>query len=534
MDMSILNIENKPAQTVGPEEVRLQAALVASILTLVAAFAARFLFRGILVPELAADYIFSVLPISLIEFGVSLLGPFAKQLGFIGCVVLYLAALTTAAELFLRLSKKRIALQFVALAAAAWGLTAFAFFPAIGAGFGGKFARGGTVSALASTLVNYSIYALSLYLLARFYSEGPGIDETAARAGVAMRAINKARATLIPRRSLIKWAGYSVIGVACYDIARALITPILQAGAGRVRKGTGRFPDIDGLALEITPTSDFYEVSKNPSDPEVDEQRWRLEIRGLVESPISFTYDEIKNLPYVDQYATLECISNEVGGSLIGNALWRGVQLKYILNSARLKPGVTKIVLRAIDGYSDSIPIDRALQDGTILAYLINQAPLPQSHGFPVRLIVPGIYGMKNVKWITGIDAVDYDFKGYWQRRGWDDRAEYKTMSRIDAPTNPVRGVPTIAGIAFAGDRGISKVELSADGGGTWETAEIKAPLSPYTWVLWHGEFASSGAGTSQVVVRATDGKGTLQTSARASPIPDGASGYDRRSLNQL
>src|SRR5262249_10911384 len=158
------------------------------------------------------------------------------------------------------------------------------------------------------------------------------------------------------------------------------------------------------------PTRDFYEVSKNPFDPEVNASKWQLLVGGLVEKPYSLTYAEFASLPAVEQYATLECIDNQVGGNLIGNALWRGVRLRDLLERAALRQGVVDIVLRADDGYTDSIPLDRAHRDGTILAYQMNGSPLSQTHGFPLRLIVPGIYGMKNVKWITGIEAVDYDF----------------------------------------------------------------------------------------------------------------------------
>ena len=149
-----------------------------------------------------------------------------------------------------------------------------------------------------------------------------------------------------------------------------------------------------------------------------------------------------------------------------------------------------------------------------------------------MRLLVPGIYGMKNVKWITRLEAIDYDLKGFWQRRGWDDRAEYKTMSRIDAPAATVKGEAEIAGIAFAGDRGISKVEVSTDGGATWEPAEIKPALSPFTWVLWHKHWTPSQAGKYRLVVRATDGRGQLQTSQYAPPDPSGSSGYDAKIIS--
>src|SRR5262249_24769624 len=162
-----------------------------------------------------------------------------------------------------------------------------------------------------------------------------------------------------------------------------------------------------------TPTADFYEVSKNAFDPEVDAKRWTLEVGGLVENPLLLSYDDITGLPSVEQYATLACISNEVGGDLIGNALWKGVRLRDILQRAAVKPAVVDILLRAADGYTDSIPLDRATAEGTLLVYEMNGAPLTPVHGFPLRLLVPGIYGMKNVKWIRRIEADDFDFKGY-------------------------------------------------------------------------------------------------------------------------
>jgi hypothetical protein len=187
---------------------------------------------------------------------------------------------------------------------------------------------------------------------------------------------------------------------------------------------------------------------------------------------------------------------------------------------------VVDIVLHASDDYTDSIPLDRAMADETLLVYEMNGEPLTPEHGFPVRLLVPGIYGMKNVKWITRLEAVDFDFKGYWQRRGWDDRAEYKTMSRIDAPGGSVDGEATIAGIAFAGDRGISRIEVSTDAGASWEQAEIKPALSPISWVLWQKRWRPAQAGRHRLLVRATDGRGQTQTSQYAPPAPSGSSGY--------
>ena len=320
--------------------------------------------------------------------------------------------------------------------------------------------------------------------------------------------------------------GYAVLAVGVYDIAKSLASTWFQFNSGRVSNGDGIFPNLNGLALELTPTKDFYLVSKNPFDPEINSKRWQLEINGLVENPFTLNYPEIQSLPFVEQYATLECIDNQVGGNLIGNALWRGVRLRDLLERAKLHEGIVDIVFRAADGYTDSIPLERALRDGTLLVYQMNNEPLTLSHGFPLRLIVPSIYGMKNVKWIVQIEAVNYDFKGYWQKRGWNDKAEYKTMSRIDVPDGKINSSTTIAGIAFAGDRGISKVDVSTDNGRNWESANIKEPMSTFSWVLWHKIWTPTQAGEYRIKVRATDGSGVLQTAQFAPPDPDGASGY--------
>ncbi|HKV40758.1 MAG TPA: molybdopterin-dependent oxidoreductase [Blastocatellia bacterium] len=526
--MQRLNIDGKTLPPPSEKDIRSQVALLASILTLAGGLASRYAFGAPLVPDIVTQFVFAELPISVVEAGVSLLGPLAKQLGFVACTVVYLAALVALAEGFLRLTGTRRRWAAVLLALAASLVTLFGVFPAVGAGLIGRNTRVGALAASVWMFATYAVYCTALLGLTRFYKTAP--RESLPLAADAPRSFDTLRTKVLERRRLIIWFGYAVAAIGLYDIARGLVTPWLKTGAGRVKDGNGRFPGINGLALEVTPMADFYEVSKNPSDPDVDAKRWKLRIAGpMIQNPLELDYDQIRSLPYVEQYATLECISNEVGGDLISNALWRGVRLKDLLDKAAMKPGAVKIAISAADDYADSIPPDRAMAEGTILAYLMNGEPLNQTHGFPLRLIVPGIYGMKNVKWITKIEALDYDFKGYWQRRGWDDVAQYKTMSRIDVPETRVTGNTPIAGIAFAGDRGIMRVEVSVDGGQTWEPATIRPPLSAYSWVLWVKDWTPSGKGSRQLLVRATDGRGVTQTPLRASTIPDGASGYDRR-----
>jgi len=292
---------------------------------------------------------------------------------------------------------------------------------------------------------------------------------------------------------------------------------------------------------ELTPNDKFYRIDTNIIVPSVDANTWRLNIRGLVKNgPLQFTYDEIKTMTSVSEYATLECISDKIQGDLISTAYWKGVPLKSILEKAGVLPEAIYVVFRCSDGYDVGIPLDRGIMDGTILAYEMNGVPLPTEHGFPVRAIVPGLYGMMNAKWITDIELVDKVYEGFWQRRGWANNAKYQTHSKIVLPGDTLRNrfealsanIATpgskspIAGLAFAGDRGISKVEVSTDGGNTWQTASLKDPLSRNSWVLWALEWIPQNKGKYNVVVRATDGYGNLQIAEITDIYPNGATGY--------
>ena len=188
------------------------------------------------------------------------------------------------------------------------------------------------------------------------------------------------------------------------------------------------------LASEVTPTYLFYRIDINPIVPQVDSKSWNLTIKGLVEKPLTINYDQIKAMPSIEEYVTLECVSNKVGGELISTALWKGVRLSYLLGKAAIKPNVKYVVFRCADGYDVGIPIERSQMEGTILAYDMNYSPLTSKHGFPVRAIVPGLYGMMNPKWITEIELVDMVYEGYWQRLGWANNAEDKTGSSILIP----------------------------------------------------------------------------------------------------
>jgi len=240
--------------------------------------------------------------------------------------------------------------------------------------------------------------------------------------------------------------------------------------------------------------------------------------------------DDLLAFPTTEQFATLECISNTIDppGGLISNAKWAGVPLATLLEKAKPTADAKYVIFRCADGYTVGIPLDRAMQPGALLAYRMNDEYLPDGHGFPLRAIVPGIYGMMNAKWITAIELSDQVYLGYWQERGWSNDARIKTTSIIYYPPSQTQvnePIP-IAGAAFAGDRGISKVEVSTDGGNTWSEATLKKPKSRYSWVLWAYEWSPSKKGNHLIIARATDGDGVLQDATPRGTFPNGATGY--------
>jgi DMSO/TMAO reductase YedYZ molybdopterin-dependent catalytic subunit len=297
------------------------------------------------------------------------------------------------------------------------------------------------------------------------------------------------------------------------------------------------FPVVPGLSPEVTAAADHYVVDINLVQPSVEAQGWTLDVQGLVDKPLSFSFAELqKRFPIAEEYAVLTCISNEIGGNLIGNSRWGGVRLKDVLTAAGVQGGAVDVVFYAADHYSDSIPLDVAMDDSVLLAVSQNGAPLRQEHGFPCRVRVPQIYGMKNVKWLERIEVVNRDYKGYWMQRGWSDVATVRTESRIDVPTGrdaiPTGAKTWIAGVAWSGGRGISKVEVSTDAGQSWQEAMLKGPISPYAWTLWAYEWTPAQPGRVTVACRATDGTGAVQTAAIAPPHPSGATGYHVREVN--
>ena len=348
------------------------------------------------------------------------------------------------------------------------------------------------------------------------------------------------------RRFLLGSAGAAVVvALGGLPLSRALSSIGTQIGgvaaAARNLKEPATIPPADaavdalGITPRITANEDHYTVDTTLVKPRVDAATWKLDVTGNVEHPFSLTYDQLLDLDAIEQVRTLECISNPVGGDLISTAVWTGVRMKDLLARAQPKANSYDVVLTSVDGYQDSFPIAKAMEPDTFLAYLMNGKTLPQEHGYPVRTLVPNIYGMKNVKWLTEIKVETFDFKGYWQEQGWDDTATVNTNTRIDVPGSTVRwsgGDVSIAGIAFAGARGIKKVEVSLDQGKTWMDATLETPAGPITWVRWVVRWTPTGPGSATLWARATDGRGDVQTPVLREPYPDGATGYDRVTLN--
>ena len=293
---------------------------------------------------------------------------------------------------------------------------------------------------------------------------------------------------------------------------------------------------VRGISPAVTPVQNFYVVSKNFSDPVVDGASWRLKVGGLAAKPLSLSVGDLRALPATEQYVTLSCISNNVGGNLISTGLFKGVPLRDLLAMASPQPGASWVAFRARDGYTESVHMSVVLGAPEVLvAYGLDGAALPMNHGFPARVLIPGRYGMKQPKWLDSIELASEEAHGYWEQQGWDHNALVKTTARFDLPRDGEilkLGAMEIGGVAFAGTRGVSKVEYSTNGGAGWEVAPFDAPLSPLTWVLWRATWTPPKEGAYRLIVRATDAAGALQDSHAAPSYPSGSSGYHTIQVN--
>jgi DMSO/TMAO reductase YedYZ molybdopterin-dependent catalytic subunit len=285
-----------------------------------------------------------------------------------------------------------------------------------------------------------------------------------------------------------------------------------------------------GATPYVSSNKDFYRIDTSLYPPQVDPSTWQLRIHGMVRNPITITWAQLLQRPMIERYVTLTCVSNEVGGDLIGNALWLGTPIKELLDEADPLPDADQVVQRSVDGWTCGSPT-ATLRDGrdALLAVGMNGEALPVEHGFPVRMVVPGLYGYVSAcKWITEIELSRFaDFDAYWVPRGWSQLAPIKTESRIDTPRDGAQRAPgpiVVAGVAWAQHRGISKVEVQIDHE-PWAPAMLAATVSSDTWRQWSYPWQAT-AGNHTIRVRATDNTGQTQTSTPADPAPNGASGW--------
>ena len=488
---------------------RFAAGVVSGAAALALTLLLRALGLGLFLPEIAMDFAVDRLPGSVETFFIRTMGEGAKAFGLLVAVLVFLA-LAGAYALPYRALNRRIHHRWVLLAVVAFGYAAavlLAILPVLGGGLLGTATRTGAGFAAFSQVLAGLIYAATLDHL---------LVDVAARHPEGFRP---------SRRQFVVGLGILFFGAA-----------VALAGFGALVARTARltFASVEELfANEVTPNETFYRVTKNLIDPEVDRAAWRLSVDGLVATERTHTLDELEALLGVSEFVTLECISNEVGGDLISSAKWTGIRLSDLIAAAGADPMADWVAFTCADGYTVGVPLSRAMRPESLLALKMNDAGLPSSHGAPARIVVPGLYGMFHAKWVERITLVQGEFVGYWQQKGWSNVGTIRTTTIITtpAPDSVVRGPVRIAGVAFAGNRGVSRVEVRVAPEQSWQEATRYPPRSGATWVLWTWDWTPPAPGSYHIFARAVDGAGANQESAGAPPFPDGAAGYDSITL---
>jgi len=512
-------------------------------------------------PESALVSFFSFIPASLEEPAVQGLGELAGLVGLLVAMVAGAAVYGLLALVFDRYVLHRMPsrgpsiLEWTLLySVVPWLVFGAILLPLTGESFFG------TASNIASPSVSL-IFPFTILLLQLLWglllwgrSPPPLLSPTnggaAPSAGAGPRV--PSRRTFV-ERSLI-YGGVAVVFLASLGSALGALFSegnLVAEGSDVILAGTpintGNAPAIFGdprlaplVNSEVTNNDSFYRVAIDIFDPNVSGSEWSLSLTGLVNNPKSYSLSDLPKLPRADEYSTFICVSNLVNGGLISNAEWGGVKLSDIFADAGgVSQNATYVVFHSVDGYTVGIPIAKAMEPESILAYEMNGFPLPQRHGFPLRAVIPGLYGMMSAKWVREVELSDSVYMGYWQTRGWSNDATVQTASFIRIPQDGASvslgqngGTVMIGGVAFAGDRGISKVEVSVDGGKTWELATLKPPASKLSWVLWAYEWTPQGTGQYPIYARATDGNDQLQTADISYTFPSGATGYVMTTVN--
>src|SRR5882757_3716426 len=289
----------------------------------------------------------------------------------------------------------------------------------------------------------------------------------------------------------------------------------------------------DGVALPsfVTANQDFYRIDTALSVPQLSRNEWQLKIHGMVDREITYRFDDLTKFDLVEKMVTLTCVSNPVGGDLVSNAVWTGYRVRDLLTAAGIHPDADMVMSTSTDGFTAGTPVEALTDDrDALLAITMNGQPLPVEHGYPARLVVPGLYGyVSATKWIVDLEVTRFDrAEAYWTRLGWSPRGPIKTESRIDVPRSGAdvpRGQVRFGGVAWAQSRGVKAVDVQIDDG-PWQPAQLGAGYSDDAWRLWSFDWQANDTGSHQIAVRATDNSGATQTSQQAGVIPDGASGW--------
>jgi DMSO/TMAO reductase YedYZ molybdopterin-dependent catalytic subunit len=526
----------QPGSSAGREEhlgVPAAAGLIAGLAFGGAQLASQLLTGTPSLPALLQDRLFAALPGAVTSALIDRLQFWAKPLALTGIVLaqaIGVAVLALILSVCTRRPRPRLTVrrEGVLLAALLWLVPELALLPAAGLGILGYRATGGAASALSALVA--AVLAAAVYTALRFLWTSPD----------PLPAQSPSAPSISRRRLVAAGIGFIAAGGAATALLRTIATigeqstaPAQAAAPGSSAPSAeapaaGAFSPPPGISAEITPNSSFYVVSKNFVDPTVSAGGWSLQVRGLVDQPLRLSYSELMALPARDAFVTLECVSNGIGGNLISNTRWTGVPLATLLDRAHAQSTATWAVFGSADGYVESLPIEIARLPTTLLAHHMDGAPLPSKHGFPVRVITAGNYGMKNPKWLTSIEVATQPGNGYWEHEGWNVEAGVRTMARFDTLPHQVTAGQTVplGGVAFAGDRGIARVEVSTDGGRNWAPAALERPESPDTWVRWSWQWTPEQPGRAMLSVRAVDGKGVPQIAQNHVPYPSGATGY--------
>jgi sulfite oxidase len=368
----------------------------------------------------------------------------------------------------------------------------------------------------------FAVYGLALSLVYHTLARGLAHENAADGEGVV---VSPDRRRLLARSALVAVGGLTVGSLGLDALVRMLFA---RSTVGYDGMSTPALAG--GTVAPITPTAEFYLVTKNVLDPQIVIDDWALDVTGLVDRPGRYDLDALQALSQVTRVVTLECISNQVDGHLISTAQWHGVTLPTLLaDRGGALPAGTHVLFTAADGYQSAQGLDELLRGDALIVWEMNGAPLTSRHGYPLRVVVPGYYGEHSPKWLTEIAVVDGQPEGFYQSQGWY-WGPVHTISRIDVPALHARlaaGPVHVAGFAYAGTRGIAAVDVSVDNGSTWTPATLNPALSLQSWVLWSWEWMAM-PGTYTLIARATDGAGGVQSSVTQVTTPNGAEGYQR------